>query len=245
MPGAGALTSSPSDATAAPLFAQGPKDKDGKPTAPSNPQDLNRYAYGLNNPVRNTDPTGHCPLCIGALIGGGIDLAVQLATNGGDVHKVNWVQVGVSAAVGATGVGVGAVVGRATSSIALSFAGNGLASAGASALGAEAQNRLQEIATPGQFAPVDPQRAAVVGFVVGAAAGAIPTGVSKGLAVLEQVAADRALRRLTLTQTGRLSAVKDYGQNGPTVGQILTGVANAASITFSNSGAAVDPSIPR
>jgi hypothetical protein len=40
----------------------------------------------------------------GALIGGGIDLAVQLAVNGGDVHKVNWVEVGVSAAVGATGL---------------------------------------------------------------------------------------------------------------------------------------------
>ena len=25
-----------------------------------NPQNLNRYAYGLNNPVKNNDPTGHC-----------------------------------------------------------------------------------------------------------------------------------------------------------------------------------------
>ncbi|MBK9712363.1 MAG: hypothetical protein IPO81_13740 [Kouleothrix sp.] len=60
VPGAGALTAWPSDATAAPLFAQGPKDKDGNPTAPHNPQTLNRYSYGWNNPVRNTDPTGHC-----------------------------------------------------------------------------------------------------------------------------------------------------------------------------------------
>ena len=32
-----------------------------------NPQQLNRYSYGLNNPVKNTDPTGHCieDLCIG------------------------------------------------------------------------------------------------------------------------------------------------------------------------------------
>jgi len=29
---------------------------------PSNPQSLNRYSYALNNPVRYTDPSGHCVL---------------------------------------------------------------------------------------------------------------------------------------------------------------------------------------
>jgi hypothetical protein len=30
-----------------------------------NPQDFNRYSYGLNNPLKNTDPTGHWAAFIG------------------------------------------------------------------------------------------------------------------------------------------------------------------------------------
>ena len=59
VPGSGGLTVSSSDATAALLFAQGPKDKDGRPTVPANPQSLNRYSYVVNNPLLHTDSTGH------------------------------------------------------------------------------------------------------------------------------------------------------------------------------------------
>jgi len=31
---------------------------------PQNPQALNRYGYVLDNPLRYTDPSGHCPVCI-------------------------------------------------------------------------------------------------------------------------------------------------------------------------------------
>lgn len=50
---------------------------------PKDPQNLNRYTYGLNNPVRYNDPSGHCvwDLCIveGAIIGAGVILAVDYA----------------------------------------------------------------------------------------------------------------------------------------------------------------------
>lgn len=42
----------PNDVVAASAWATGGG-------GPANPQALNRYSYGLNNPVRNTDPTGH------------------------------------------------------------------------------------------------------------------------------------------------------------------------------------------
>jgi RHS repeat-associated protein len=52
---------------------------------PYNPLAYDRYSYVYNNPVRYTDPTGHCPMCIGALggfIGGAIyGYGSQVANN--------------------------------------------------------------------------------------------------------------------------------------------------------------------
>ena len=59
VPGAGALTVAASDVTERGAWA--------KPgSGPGDPQALNRYGYGLNNPLKHTDPTGHCfeDLCI-------------------------------------------------------------------------------------------------------------------------------------------------------------------------------------
>jgi RHS repeat-associated protein len=63
----------------------------------------NAYLYGDDDPTSEIDPNGDCPWCIGAVIGAGIDLATQLAANGGNFHCVSWTQVGISAALGAVG----------------------------------------------------------------------------------------------------------------------------------------------
>jgi hypothetical protein len=49
----------------------------------------------------------------GALIGGGIDLALQLATNGGNLSCVDWGRVGHAAAVGAIGGAAFGALGKA------------------------------------------------------------------------------------------------------------------------------------
>ena len=49
-----------------------------------------RYAYGLNNPVRYNDPSGHCPICIvAALVIGAIVLTADIPRLGaGDAGNV-------------------------------------------------------------------------------------------------------------------------------------------------------------
>ena len=92
--------------------------------------DLNLYAYVGNDPTNQTDPTGNCPWCLGAAIGGGLELGLQLATPQGraayaaaasaiargDVAGAvraagaNVAKVALSAAAGAAGVGIAAKV---------------------------------------------------------------------------------------------------------------------------------------
>ncbi len=74
-------------------------------------QGFNRYSYASNNPLNRVDPDGNNPMLIGALIGAGIDLGIQLWNNGGKLSNVNWTSVGTSALAGAVGSGFGSAAG--------------------------------------------------------------------------------------------------------------------------------------
>jgi RHS repeat-associated protein len=71
VPGSGPLTVAPNDSVAASSWAAGGG-------GPANPQDLNRYSYGLNNPVKHTDPTGHW-----------VESAIDIAFIGYDLYDIS------------------------------------------------------------------------------------------------------------------------------------------------------------
>lgn len=93
-------------------------------------QSQNPYVYGLNNPVLYLDPSGKCvftpfdfAFCMGAIIGGSIDLFTQLHHNGGDLNCINWGEVAISAGAG----GVAGLVGLVSFEVLLPAAGATLA----------------------------------------------------------------------------------------------------------------------
>ena len=154
----------------------GQSDKAGTP----NPQDLNRYSYGENNPVKNTDPTGHCvPWCTalaGAVIGAGIAYGAQVYNNyqsGMSLSQAATSNINIAAI--ATGAVAGAVVGG-TLGVASTGAITGYTVGTAVEMGAlgsatnMAGNALGQYASSGTVNATDVAVAGVVGFAAGAAA---------------------------------------------------------------------------
>jgi RHS repeat-associated protein len=69
---------------------------------------INLYAYVDNDPVNQEDPTGNCPMCWGAVVGGLIDGGIEAGSQLWSKGKItSWSSVGKAAARGA-------VVGAAT-----------------------------------------------------------------------------------------------------------------------------------
>jgi hypothetical protein len=87
------------------------------PTSTQGTQAWDRYAYVNNNPVRYNDPSGHCPLCLTAVIGGAIGgivgaagYTVYVAATGHEWNASHfWAATGGGALAGAligTGIGI-------------------------------------------------------------------------------------------------------------------------------------------
>ncbi|MGC8825338.1 MAG: hypothetical protein ACP5PZ_12235, partial [Bacteroidales bacterium] len=80
--------------------------------APTNSQNLNRYSYCLNNPLKYTDPSGKIvwfiPVIIGAIVGGYIGGA---AANGWEANPVDWKWNGDTWSAIGPGMIIGAAIG--------------------------------------------------------------------------------------------------------------------------------------
>ncbi|MEU9631562.1 RHS repeat-associated core domain-containing protein [Streptomyces luteogriseus] len=71
----------------------------------------NLYQYALSSPTTYTDPSGNNPLIAGCIIGGVVDGGLDWLTQRLSGRKVNWGQVGQSAALGCLGGMLGAGIG--------------------------------------------------------------------------------------------------------------------------------------
>ncbi|USN45247.1 MAG: hypothetical protein H6502_04285 [Candidatus Woesearchaeota archaeon] len=96
-------------------------------TNPHNPQNLNKYTYTNNNPIKYTDPSGHWAHIVvggllGGVIGGGANL-IQQIINGQSLFDgtIDWGEVGIYAASGAAFGSVAA----ATGGLGVAAAGSG------------------------------------------------------------------------------------------------------------------------
>jgi RHS repeat-associated protein len=110
--------------------------------------DNNLYQYVKANPVVYGDPNGHCPWClVGAGVGAGLNIASQLAANGGNLGQINPAQVGLAAASGLLGGGLGTLTSglSVTANITANAIGSALISGGLAVI----QNKVGEVCGEG------------------------------------------------------------------------------------------------
>ncbi|MBX9893671.1 MAG: hypothetical protein K2Y09_00620 [Nitrosomonas sp.] len=67
---------------------------------------INVFEYANSNSTVLVDPDGLCPWCVGAVVAGIFDFAVQYWRNDGDLDCIDWTEVGASTALGAAGGGI-------------------------------------------------------------------------------------------------------------------------------------------
>ncbi|OGO72172.1 MAG: hypothetical protein A2Z49_10300, partial [Chloroflexi bacterium RBG_19FT_COMBO_56_12] len=104
----------------------------------NDPQSWDRFAYAFNNPVKYSDPSGHCPWCIvGAVVGAAVGYGVQVYNNyqNGYTGSEAWTQnISAEPIIAGALIGAGAVI---FAPAAAAAAGDLLMGAGLLAGGAE------------------------------------------------------------------------------------------------------------
>jgi RHS repeat-associated protein len=173
-----------------------------------NPINLGLYTYTHRNPALYTDPDGEA-LFFGALVGAGLDVVVQRALiASGQKDEFSISSVFVSAAAGATGVGLATKIAQAHKlttavKVAAGVAGDAAVSAGSKAAKGE------EITATGVASDV------LLGQAGGKAVGNIARGKAKASPenpILER-AADRAERIANNPKVGRPQARQRQAQD--------------------------------
>ncbi len=181
-------------------------------------ENYSTYQYGWNNPILQSDPNGDCPNCItgligagvGALVGGGIEIAAQLYSTG---SVTDWGAVGGSALQGGITGGVAGLTGGA------SLLATAAASGAANAVGGAVNSAIQGQEITAQSIATD----AAVGAVAGAGGRVVGNAVKGSLDNLSNTAKGKLGEAVTQVKYGA-QGYKDGGKAVvPTGGKTPTG----------------------
>jgi len=181
----------------------------------SNPQSLNKYPYAYNNPLSYTDPTGHCPLCVSALVGALVGAAAETGRElylGEPLNAKNITGAAVAGAiVGGTAGVAGAAVAAGETSVVLATTEVGIAGVAAGVTERAITSGSMQEATENPSDVVTDFGTAAVGNVATSAAG------SAAGSAAEKAGATTAVKEVAETVVG---VVTDFAVD---LGSRLTG----------------------
>ncbi len=215
---------------------------------PGNPQSLNRYAYTYNNPLKYTDPTGHCAepvsflICM-TIIGAGVATVVdwigQVAGNLNEgqplseaVYHENLDEKSMTVSAVSGGVGTLAFTALGPTTLAGSFAAGSFSGVAAGQVGAVADASWEQVASAANGrGPRDDQFAAnlqTAGFmnpgtmIADGISGGVVGGASHGLSKFIPVAGAQSTVKGPPVVVGPLPKSQGTGWNIQPLGRGLT-----------------------